>query len=80
MLLTRHRESKMHSVACQISWMLGTAGVLCYMLKSVAREAKNVKYKGRFRRYLEIALLQSAKPTDMKCSFKCVNIGNLGHR
>lgn len=55
------------------------SSVLCYILKSVASEAKSVKYKGKFRIYLEIALLQSAKPTDMKFSFKYMNIGNLGH-
>ena len=53
--------------------------MLCYMLKSVASKANSVKYKEKFRRYLEIALLQSAKPTDMEFSFKYMNIGNLGH-
>lgn len=53
--------------------------MLCYVLKLVASEAKGVKYKEKFRRYLEIALLQSAKPTDIEFSFKYMNIGNLGH-
>lgn len=49
------------------------------MLKSVSSEAKSVKYKKKFGLYLEIALLRSAKPTDMKVSFKYMHIGNLGH-
>lgn len=53
--------------------------MLCYTLKSVASKAQSVKYEGKFRSDLEIALLQSAKPTDMKFSFKSMNIGNLGH-
>lgn len=49
------------------------------ILKSVVSEIKSVTYERKFRLCLEIALLWSAKPTDVKFSFKYKHIGNLGH-
>jgi hypothetical protein len=43
------KELKTLFIASRIILKLGTAGVPCYILKSVASEGKDVKYKGKFR-------------------------------